>query len=338
MSQRLVLQLMVGTVETFESTDYMVPYYLEPFPEKGYLVATDRVEKAIHLFAESGKHLGKAGGKGRGPGEFMGAIMLHASWDNYLYTYDSALRRITRFKLNQNGISYVDTYSPSQKSLTWLRNIYVTKWGNFGVFRSLVDASTGEEEFYLYKLDDEFNSTELILTMPGNEKMPLSEMQYIDHMAGENTFWDLDGEWFYHISSHNMAINKYNLRTGESETKTYFELVKREITDETRKQLMEYSFSMAKRFPTVKEAMEKVEFLPIFEEFAVHNNTIYLLIFDVSRSERTEIIRINQETKEIQYLEIPLALRKIQGGNGLIYGIELEDGAYASIKKIALSD
>lgn len=141
-------ELQIDSGVTFDLSEFVIPYNVEVFPNEGYLVAADRTEKEIHLFDETGKHLGKAGGEGRGPGEFKGSARLHASWDNYLYTYDSVLRRITRFKVNRDGLSYVETYSPTQKSLTWLQNLYVTKWGNFGVVREMVDMRIGKDEFH----------------------------------------------------------------------------------------------------------------------------------------------------------------------------------------------
>ena len=322
--------------------EFVVPYSLKTFPGRGYVVTTDRTEKEIHLFNKKRAHLGKFGREGRGPGEFMGAIKLHVGEDSHLYTYDSRLRRISRFKVDSDRLGYVESYTPTQESLTWLQNIYVTEWGNFGVYKKMVEMSTGEEEFHFYKLDDEFNKLERVLTMPGNEKIPLNDdgpfVQYIDHMAGKKTLWDLDGEWFYYISSHNPTINKYNLKTGELETTVYFKLEERKITEQTRSQLMEYSSSMASRFPTVKETMEEVRVLPLFQEFEVHDQMLYLLLFDISGSEQkqTEIIRTNEETEEAHYLNIPLHFGKIQAGDNKLYGIETIEGDFSSVKVVEL--
>ena len=197
--------LTVDTTGNIDLQHYFAPYYLEPFPKRGFLVTTDRTEKAVHLFNESGNHLGKTGREGRGPGEFKGSINLHAGSDAHLYTYDSILRRISRFKVDQNGFSLVETYSPTLKSLTWLQNIYVTELGNYGVFRELEEIGTREEMFHLYRLDDDFKQVEHLLTMPGNEKIPLDENNpitlYIDHMTGQKTLWDLMVNCFimYHL-------------------------------------------------------------------------------------------------------------------------------------------
>lgn len=317
-------ELKTDSVEAFDSPDFIEPYYMEPFPEGSYVAVNDRTENLIHLFDETGTHLGVDGGEGRGPGEFLGSMRLHAGQDNHLYVLDRRTHRITRFSVGRNGLNYDTSYSPDYEPGSWLQAMYVTEWGNFGVVRSMVDHSTGEDEFHLYKLDDNFNQEEHLFAMPGNEKMSLDEWNHIDHMAGNETLWDLDGEWFYYISSHSPVIHKYNLQTGEQIADNYFDLEEREITDETENNLMEYASSMINRFPVVKEKMETLTVLPLFQEFLVHNDNLYLMLFNLT-SESTKIIRIKEATEEVEYINIPLELWRIQAGDGVIYGIETND-------------
>ncbi len=321
----------------FEPSGYMSPYFLEPLADGKYVAANDRLEQMIHLFDEMGTHLASAGGEGRGPGEFMGAMNLHADRNNDLYVLDIPHHKITRFNLRDEELIYDTTYSVNQEPGSLLLNIYVTQWGNFGVFRTIVDYSSGEEVYYLYKLDEAFNQVERLLELPGNEKMSLSEWSHIDHLVGQKTFWDLDGEWFYHITSHNSVINRYNLQTGETFADRFLDLSEREITPEKRGHLMEFSSNMTRRFPDLKKTMEAVTVLPLFEEFLVYDETIYLVVFNVSGSDRTEIIRINEATGEVYYIQIPLRLWRVQTGNGLIYGIETTDDG-PSIRIVNLAE
>lgn len=338
----LLPSLSVEQSEPFQLPEFVVPYYLEVFTDGRHVVTTDRTNKAIHLFNMAGVHLAKTGGEGRGPGEFEGSIRLHAGSDHFLYAYDSRLRRISQFELSSERISYVDSYTPHQETLSRLQNIYVTEWGRFGVYHKMLDIETGKEEFALYKLDDEFHQVELLLTMPGNEKMPLDDngpfVQHIDHMAGEKTLWDLDGEWFYYISSHSPVIHTYNLKTGESKTDTYFDLEDRKVTEKSLSQLMVYSANMNERFPTVKEAMEKVKVLPIFEELVVFDNMLYLLLFDISDKEQTEIIRIDEQSGELHYVNIPQRMLRLQAGREVLYGIQTKESGSSSIRKVPITD
>ncbi|MFU8813091.1 MAG: 6-bladed beta-propeller [Balneolaceae bacterium] len=331
-------QLSVESAGDFASPGIMAPYYLEPVPERQFVVANDRLEHKIHLFDKMGNHLAAAGGEGRGPGEFTGATRLHLGHDHSLYIVDMRLHRISRFKVQGEELIYDTSYPVNLEGGTWLHNVYVTQWGKFGVFRSIVDYSSGDEAYYLYKLDEAFNQVEQLLELPGNEKMSLSEWSHIDHSVGQKTLWDLDGEWFYHTSSHSTMINRYNLRTGESAADAWFELAEREITTENRNHLMEYTSNIIRRFPDLRKTMEAVAVLPLFQEFLVHDNVLYLVIFNVEGSERTEIIRINEVTEEVHYIDIPLKLWRIQAGNGMLYGIENPEDSDSVIHIVKLAE
>lgn len=335
-------EILIATIEVINYEASMVPYYLEFSPKRKFLIVSDRTGNAIHLFDQTGRYIGKSGREGRGPGEFTGSIRLHIGWDNHLYTYDSRLRRVTRFEFEQDGLTYLDSYLASQQASFSLQNIYITEWGNFGVFQFKIDFTTGKEEFQLVKLDEEFNQVERLISIPGNEKMPLDNgakfTQYIDHIVGQKTLWDVDGEWFYYISSHSSVINKYNLKTGESITEVYFKLEERVINEEVETQLIEYSSSITSRFPSVKNAINEVQVLPLFQELVVYNDQLYLTVFDITGNELTEMIRINEQTKEVHYLKIPGNISRIQVGNNKLYGIGIDEGDFSSIIIIHLTD
>lgn len=321
----------------FDPPGFIGPYHLEPLLGGGYIATNDRLEKMIHLFDETGTYLASAGGEGRGPGEFMGAMNLHAGWDNDLYVLDIPHHRITRFNVRDKELIYDTTYPVSREPGSLLRNIYVTPWGNFGVIQSNLDYSTGEEVYHLYELDKSFNPDERLIEMPGNEKMALSEWNHVEKLAGQKTFWDLDGEWFYYINSHSTKVHRYNLRTGETSAETFFALAERVITPEIRNHLIEYSSNMINRFPDLRKTMEAVTVLPLFQEFMVNDGNLYLVIFNVERSERTQIIRINEATGDVHYADIPHKLWRVQAGNGMIYGIE-ETEEESNIRMVKLSE
>lgn len=330
--------LKADSIRTFEPPGFIEPYLIEPMQGGRYIAVNDRLEQMIHLFDETGTHLSSAGGEGRGPGEFMGSILLHAGPEQKLYALDMRLSRITRFSFQQGELTYETTYLVNLEPGSWLHNIYVTQWGNFGVIRSNLDYSTGEEVFHLYKLDDSFNPDERLLEMPGNEKMSLSEWSHIDHMVGSKTLWDLGGEWFYYVTSHSTTIDRYNLRTGETSSETYFDLADREVTPESRNQLMEFASNMMNRFPDLRSTMDAVTVLPLFQELMVHDNHIYLIIFNIEGSERTELIRIDRETGGVRYVDIPWKLWRIQTANGLLYGIGNTEVGDAEIQILSLEE
>jgi hypothetical protein len=84
--------------------------------------------------------------------------------------------------------------------------------------------------------------------------------------------------------------------------------------------------------------MEAVQVLPDFEEFVVYDHMIYLSLFDISGTEQkqTEVVRINEETAEVHYLNIPLHFGRIQPGNEKLYGIEMKEGDFSAIRMLQL--
>lgn len=71
---------------------------------------------------------------------------------------------------------------------------------------------------------------------------------------------------------------------------------------------MDYASGMLNRFPDLRRTMEDVRILPLFRDFMVHNGNIYLIIFDVEGRDRTEMIRIDEATADLRYIDIPLEL------------------------------
>ena len=188
-----------------------------------------------------------------------------------------------------------------------------------------------------FKLDEEFRAKKRLFTMDGNEKMSLDRWSHIDHLSGEKTFWDLDGEWFYHITSHNTVVNKYNVRTGKSRSFAHLNLKDRIITDEVKLQLMDVASNMTERFDKIHEAFVDVEILPLFQDFTVHNNDYYMVIYNPSSVRDTEIIKVNEISGEVQYVNLPLSLWKVKAGRKMIYGT-VTYGEDAQIRLIKFSE
>jgi len=88
----------------------------------------------------------------------------------------------------------------------------------------------------------------------------------------------------------------------------------------------------------LRKTMEAVTVLPLYEEFLVLDSAIYLVIYDITGSERTEIIRINEATEEVHFIDIPLKLWRIQAVNGMIYGIENPEDGDSVIRIVNLAE
>ena len=329
----------VDSIMAFDTLKVIAPYDLVPTLDNKYWISSDRLENLIILFNQQGSYIAEAGGRGRGPGKFEGAKKLHVGWDNMLYVLDMRSQRITQYQVDQNGFTNTSSFSPSSsfEPASKLRSVYATEWGNYGVIRKIIDYKNGQEEYSFFELDEEFRVRKRLFTMEGNEKMSLDRWNHVDHIAGQKTFWDFDGEWFYHISSHKTIVNKYNVRTGESLSIAHLSLEDRRFTDEAKLELMDIASNMTERFDMIHEAFVDVEVLPLFQDFTVHNNDYYMIIYNSSNTMNTEIIKVNEISGEVQYVNLPLSLWKVKAGKKMIYGT-VTYGEDAQIRLIKFSE
>lgn len=297
------------------------PTWITVTPNNEYLIVADRRSYAIQLFNKTGtKALSKVGGEGRGPGEFISISDLHAGKDTAVYVVDLKLSRITKFDIKNRSLSYVTTYKVKPEQNLSLHEIYVTQHEKFGVFQRMDDYETWEQSYHLYRLDANFQPAEHLLEMPGNEKMKLSKYFYIDELTGEKTYWDLDGEWFYHIRSNSPTVYFYNVVTGEQREKTFFTLKKRFNTARITEVLKNDLETYVKRFPETAESIEESNTIPMFGDFLVRNKQIFFEVYPVGNKEFT-VIRVDQKTGDTGYFTIPWLSRFIPAENTL-YSIQ----------------
>jgi hypothetical protein len=292
---------------------------------KGYLIAANRVDNSIQLFDEGGNNLlSTVGGEGRGPAEFKNISQLHVGTDHALYALDIILKRITKFKIESRVLHYITSFTVKPEHNISLRDVFITKDGNYGVFHRIDDYETREESFHLYKLDDKFIPVKQLIELPGNEKLKLDENFYGDHYTGRNTYWALDGQWFFYISSQSPVVHKYNLRTGKLTTEQYFSLKERANTQKRTKVLKDRFDALIKRFPSVAEAIEESESLPMFDNFLSSNNQ---LLFDVfyAGGDGGRVIFVDLETGDVTYIKTASEFWRFALGDKMLYGIETRD-------------
>lgn len=297
----------------------VVPNQLIFDSDHGYLIVASRANNSIMLYDGAGGTLLSATGReGKGPGEFNAISQLHIGYDHALYVLDSTLKRITKYKIENQQLQYVTIFTP--KANLNIRDIYVTKYGNFGVLHRIDDYKTWDESFHLYRLDNEFSPVKPLQELPGNQKLKISEHMYIDHLLGRITYWDLEDEWFYYISSKSSEINMYNLKTGQLKTQQYFTLENRANTEETKKFFKTHFASLSEGRPTVTEAIQETDLLPMFSNFIVDGDRILFSVFHAGEK-GGRIILANQTTGDVEYLRIPTVIRRFALGEGVLYGI-----------------
>lgn len=87
------------------------PHRVEFLPNSSLFVVVDDADKSIVLLNEKGEILSRAGGEGRGPGEFQSIVQLHIGYDNRIYLLDMLLFRITVYEIANDQLRSTDTFS-----------------------------------------------------------------------------------------------------------------------------------------------------------------------------------------------------------------------------------
>lgn len=292
-------------------------------PEHNYIITSNRVDNTIHLYSSQGDSLlSKVGGKGCGPGEFLIISQIHVGHDQKLYVFDVSLMRISTFRIHGNSLVFdrIVTVEPENMKL---REIYVSAYGNFGVFHQIDNYQTKEESFHLYSLGSDFSPLKHLVKIPGNEKLKLGEYFYDNHYLGRLTYWDVDAEWFYYITSKSTSISKYNLKTGRTETRKLFDLSDRAKTGEINDLLKKRYDALIESYPTVGDAFDETDILPMFDNLKVKKGRILLDVF-YAGGQGGRLIYINPSAEEVRYLKTPTDFWRMDLEDNRLYGIESE--------------
>lgn len=314
----------IDSIAVFDHSNVLAPYEVVTTSDQQYWVIADRFDNSIKLYNQKGTYLASTGVKGEGLVEIEGAKKLHIGIDDNLYVIDLESQRISVFEINEYGFTHTSSFSPSSSFTpgNQLKAIYVTEWGNFGVSRAIIDYDKGLEEFQFYKLDNEFNAIKKLFTMPGNDKITLDRWTHIDHILGQKTFWDFEGNSFYYINSHRTVINRYNVNTDSLQATEYFRLKDRKLDEGIKLEFMEAVSKVTSRSDKIHEAFVNKKYLSHFEGFTVFKNYYYLVIFNAISTNHSEIVRINRESGEMHYMNFPIHLWNIHAENQMLFGVD----------------
>lgn len=212
----------------------------------------------------------------------------------------------------------------------------MTESGNFGVYNQTEGFQTPDNSFLLYRLDENFAPVEQLLEMPGNERRRVDYPEFTLFLPSDflsKTFWDVDDEWFYYITSYQPSVNKYNLKTGDKKVVSFFQFQERFNNSD-------YANSLKKRYNSIKDeqywdVLENSQTLPLFSGFWVQDNKITLRMF-YPAGEDGMMIYIDQGTDEIKYFEMPHEFYQQFLHDDKIYGIDYNEDDYSRLMFINL--
>jgi dihydrofolate reductase len=304
-------------------------------PTHDYLI-TANLDLSIQLYSDGGDTLlSSIGRKGKGPGEFLAISQLYVGNDHALYVLDAKLKRITKFKIENQQLKYVTTFIIKPPAHMQIRAIYATKYGNFGVFHRIDNYKTHDGSFHLYRLDGYFDPVKQLLELPGDQKIKADKYFFIPWLLGRNTYWALKTKWFYYISSKSSKINMFNIITGQLKTQQFFNLSNRPNTKKTKEFLKERKAPLINEFPSVEDAIRKTKLLPIFSNFHVSGNRIFLNVY-YAGGKGGRIICVNRRTEHVKVIKTSSVIWRFSVGANILYGIVTTSKKSQQIKIIKL--
>ena len=138
----------------------------------------------------------RAGGVGRGPGEFEVNNQLQKGSDGYLYVLDKMQSRVSKFGVEDGELFYVHSFSPEVSDQNRIEEIFVTDTGPYVLYNYSDDYSTGENSYHFYSADEQFNPVERLFEFEGIEKIPFRQGAHIDHPLADRSLWAQSGTDF----------------------------------------------------------------------------------------------------------------------------------------------
>jgi hypothetical protein len=308
------LEMDVAQQSFIESPTLFNPLLILAINDTDYIVTADYVDKFIKVIDSNGTLLSETGGEGRGPGEYALINQIERGPDGLIYVLDKRLNRIHTYNLDdETGELTLRTTTPyKHEANSHISSLYVTEFGMFGVFTSLTNYETWENSYYLYELDENFQPVTLLLELPGNDKIPAREdgIGKIDNFLGSMTHWDLDGEWFYYITSKKTNVYAYNLISGQQYTLTAIMLNERVKTDGQREYIKKTYDRLIESTPSVETAINEASILPYFDSLTAQDGNLILRLFDAG-SETGILIHYNTETGNVRHIRVPTYFYRI---------------------------
>jgi len=313
------------------------PLLILAIDQTDYIVTADYADKSIKVVDRTGALLSETGGEGRGPGEYALINQLEGGPDGEIYLLDKRLNRIHSYNLDDETgeLTLRETTPYKHEANNNISSLHVTEFGRFAVFSRLTNYETWENSFYLYRLDENYRPADLLLELPGNDKIPVREddMGKMDNFLGSLTLWDLDGEWFYYTTSKETDIYAYNLISGEQDTLTAINFEERTNTDAQREYLTTTYDRLIESSPSVETAINETETLPYFDSITAHDGKIILRLFDAG-SNTGLLIHYNTDTDEVSHIKVPTCYLRISYSGNTLFGWKERESGYRVIVKI----
>ena len=296
--------------------------------DHGKLIIYDRADYTLKLLNRDGEILSTGGGQGRGPGEFGDYARFYPGLENRLYAVDAMNHRIHLYEVKDDSIELIRTQTIKFPATYYLSTLHITESGYFGVFSQFENYFSPDNQYLLYRLNENFEMEEKLLKLPGEQRrehvFPEFTM-YLPNTFAERTLWDADGEWFYYLSTHQSEITRFHLGSGDHETISLISLPERERNAET----IQFFKAM---YRTVAEHADPEQYfsvlyenqlMPIFLSFSVYDQIFLLQTFYPAGDEGI-VLYADLDSENVFHFKAPHALTHISLRDNVIYGIDFD--------------
>jgi len=310
----------IMTVDTLSTGAWVSPTKAI-LTDDNHMIVADNGTKTLLKYNLNGELVGRTGGGGRGPGEFELINDLKVDDDSLLYVLDLGLSRVSVFNLH-NGFSYQKTITLEMNSDLFLKEIYFTKMGEFGVFIGTTDRRTGDKKHYLYRLNDTFSPDSLLFEYEENEQMELQPGLFAEKFLGERMYWDLAGEYFYVVSSHALYIRRLHINSGKIDEWKLAKSGGRKATDQDRKYLSERYAPLLELGDEYSKAISDVKRLPVIKDFSVQDQRLFFTLFNTNNSQ-SEVLTTDLDLRNSHLLRnLPPFFATQFKRNNQLYGFD----------------
>ena len=298
------------------------------------LIQMDRADYTIKVLGPDGDILNTAGGQGRGPGELGDYARLYYDENQKLYVVDPRNNRIHVFQILDDDLELLETKMYQYPATYHLSSVFITEAGYFGLFTQSENFFTPENRYLLYSLDQNFEMKEKLLELPGEQRTRYEYPDftfYLPNIFAEKTLWDMDGDWFYYMSSHTPIINRYHLPTGEKETLDFLQIPVREHHSEIIPLMIEFyePGDYEADIDQLSSVLYENDSLPMFIGFSAAQNRLFIQTY-FTPGDQGIILMADPETEEVRYFEAPFGLSSFNLRNNTLYGVDYrtDSGAY----------
>ena len=176
--------------------------------QHGHYLVINGSDWTVFLLAEDGKFIDKAGGNGKGPGEFTAINHVELTDDNQLYILDMTQDRLTHFNVTSDGLELIGLLPVDGRSTEGryrsIHSIQNTFWG-------LLATPKFNRTFKLLELDSLMNPVGEHLEIPSH----FPDIHF-SQSAVTNGAWFSDNRLFTYVFFDSLVVYSYDVSNRQT--------------------------------------------------------------------------------------------------------------------------